>query len=65
MKALVMIGLVAMSSMAMATVGGGGGGGGPTSQTTVTVHTSTINTSDGMGSASEQNFATNAGTFTS
>ena len=65
MKSLVMIGLVAMSSIALANPGGGGnhgggggGGGGPTSQTTITVHTSTMNTSDGMGSASEQNFAT-------
>ncbi|MEY3790097.1 MAG: hypothetical protein RLZ09_933 [Pseudomonadota bacterium] len=63
MKALVMIGLVTMTSMAMATVGGGGGS--PTSQTSVIVNTSVMNTSDGMGSASEQNLASNAGTFTS
>ena len=63
MKALVMVGLVTMTSMAMATVGGGGGD--PTSQTSVILHTSVWNTSDGMGSASEQNLASNAGTFTS
>ena len=44
MKALVMIGLVTMTSMAMATVGGGGGGGSPTSQTSVIVNTSVMNT---------------------
>jgi len=65
MKALVMIGLVAMSSIAMANGGGGGGGGNPTTQTSVIMHTSVWNTSDGMGSASEQNLASNAGTFTS
>ena len=62
MKALVMVGLVTMTSMAMATVGGGGSD--PTSQTSVIMHTSVWNTSDGMGSASEQNLASNAGTFT-
>jgi hypothetical protein len=64
MKALVMIGLVAMSSIALANGGGGGGGGNPTTQTSVIMHTSVWNTSDGSGSASEQNLASNAGTFT-
>ena len=41
MKALVMIGLVTMTSMAMATVGGGGN---PTTQTSVIMHTSVSNT---------------------
>jgi len=63
MKTLVMIGLVAMSSIALAN--GGSGGGSPTSQTSVIVNTSVMNTSDGSGSASEQNLASNAGTFTS
>ena len=66
MKALVMVGLVTMSSIALANGGGGGGGGGgnPTTQTSVIMHTSVWNTSDGSGSASEQNLASNAGTFT-
>ena len=66
MKALVMIGLVAMCSSVLADDGGhGSSGGNPTSQTSLIVNTSVQNTSDGSGSASEQNLASNAGTFTS
>ena len=69
MKALVFIALTAMSSLAMANGGGGGGGSSapssPTTQTSIIVNTSVINTSDGWDSESQQNLASNAGSFTS
>ncbi|MEY3264710.1 MAG: hypothetical protein RL717_2187, partial [Pseudomonadota bacterium] len=77
MKALVFIALTAMSSLAMANGGGSGGGSGsgggggssapssPTTQTSTIVNTAVINTSDGWDSKSQQNLASNAGSFTS